>query len=147
MMAFEERAALEDEARVFGAVITGTGPDAYVASQYARAHQHLPLQPVTAFDDILLAFAARGSWSLRAADGYARFFAPTSALRRKLAVLVAILESAAPSDQAFMSSEETPAAVMAQLLVTGVGFALLLGVGVVALAPLHLASRWQDDDA
>jgi hypothetical protein len=95
---------------------------------------------------VLLDLASHGPWALRAADGYARFFAPASALRRKLAVLVAILESTAPSDGAFMASDEPPAGVIVQLLVTGVGFVLLLGVGIMALAPQHLAARGPGDD-
>ena len=135
------RPALEDEAHAFSLALIGAAPDAYVAAQYARAHQNLPLQPATPFDRVLLALAARGPWALRAADGYARIFAPTSALRRKLCVLVAILESASPSDAAFASAETPRAAVVVQLLLTGVGFALLLGAGVIVLAPIHLASR------
>jgi hypothetical protein len=141
-----ERAALEDEAREYGAALLAAPPDAYVAAQYARAHQHLPLQPATPFDHVLLELASRGPWALRAADGYSRFFAPASVLRRKLAVLVAILESAAPSDGAFAASAEPPVGVIVQLLVTGVGFALLLGVGILALAPQHLAARAPRDD-
>lgn len=133
--------ALEDEARAFGRALLGAPPGGYVAAQYARAHGHLRLEPATPFDRVLLAFAARGSWVLRAADGYARIFAPTSALRRKLTVLVAILESAAPSDTAFAAVERTPAAVAGRLLVTGLGFAVLLGAGVIVLAPIHLVSR------
>lgn len=138
---------LEDEAHAFSLALIGAAPDAYVAAQYARAHQHLPLQPGTPFDRVLLALAARGPWALRAADGYARIFAPTSALRRKLSVLVAILEAASPSDAAFASAEKPRAAVLVQLLLTGVGFALLLGVGVIVLAPIHLASRLKGGSA
>ena len=142
-----ERAALEDEAHEFALALLGGDADSYVAVQYARAHLHLPLHPVSAFDRVLLAFASQGPWALRAADAYARFFAPASSLRRKLAVLVAILESAAPSDAEFAASDEPPVGVIVQLLLAGVGFALLLGVGILALAPLHLAARWQGDDA
>ena len=135
--------ALEEEARTFGRALLGAPPGAYVAGQYARAHGHLPLAPGTLFDRVLLAFAARGSWVLRAADGYARIFAPTSALRRKLTVLVAILESTAPSDAAFAAVERAPAAVVVRLLSAGLGFALLLGAGVIVLAPIHLVSRFR----
>jgi hypothetical protein len=138
---------LEDEAHAFSLALISAAPDAYVAAQYARAHQHLPLQPGTPFDRVLLALAARGPWAFRAADGYARIFAPTSALRRKLSVLVAILEAASPSDAAFASAEKPRAAVIVQLLLTGVGFALLLGVGVIVLAPIHLASRLKGGSA
>lgn len=132
---------LEAEATAFGLTLLGSEPGAYVAAQYARAHQYLPLQPVTAFDRALLTRAARGPWALRAADGYARIFAPTSTLRRKLTVLVAILESASPTDAAFAATEETPGSVLVQLMVTGVGFVLLLGGGIIVLAPIHLVSR------
>ena len=142
-----EREALLDEAGSFGAALLGAAPDGYVAAQYARAHQHLPLHPATPFDHVLLSLADRGPWALRAADGYARFFAPTSALRRKLTVLVAILESASPSDASFASCEEPPVSVLVQLVLAGAGFALLLGVGVIVLAPLQLASRLRSDDA
>jgi len=142
-----ERAALEDEAQAFTLGLLGAAPDGYVTDRYARAHQHLPLQPTGAFDALLVGFAHHGTWALRAADGYARFFAPASSLRRKLAVLVAILESAAPSDSAFASSDEPPLGVIVHLLITGGGFALLLGVGIMALAPLQLTARWWGDDA
>lgn len=132
---------LEAEAQSFGRTLLGIAPGGYVAAQYAKAHRHLPLQPDTAFDRVLMTVAARGPWALRAADGYARIFAPGSALRRKLSVLVAILESTSPSDAAFASAEKHPAAVLGQLLLAGAGFALVLGLGVIVLAPIHLASR------
>lgn len=145
-MGDDDRALLEDEGRAFAEALTGRAPDDDVVVQYARAHQHLALQASVPFDHVLLDFACQGPWALRAADGYARFFASRSALRRKLAVLVAILESSAPSDEFFASREATLAGVLVQLLLAGSGFALLFGVGILALAPQQLAARWWGGD-
>ncbi len=145
-MADDVERVLEGEAQAFGRALLGPTPGPYIVAQYARAHRHLPLQPATFFDRALLAMAARGPRALRAADSYARFFAPTSVLRRKLTVLVAILESASPSEASFAAAEKRPGVVLGHLLLTGLGFALLLGAGVIVLAPLHLASRLKGND-
>ena len=93
----EER--VEDrECVVFTGHLLGVAPDAYVKRKYAEAHDVLGgLAPTDPFDAFLLRFASKHRVCTRLADAYARVFRPGSALRRKLIVLLAILETSPPS--------------------------------------------------
>jgi hypothetical protein len=133
--------ALAAEARVLARVLTGSGPSDYVIAQYVRAHQHLPLAPETPFDRTLVAFATGGTWAARAADAYARFTAPGSVLRRKVSVMIAILESTAPSDRAFAPADAPLATALARLVGTGLVFAVFLLAGILLVGPRHALVR------
>lgn len=132
--------SLEREADVFARALTGSVASAYARAQYRRAHEHLPLQPRVPLDRILVGAAVLGAPVARIADAYARIFAPSSLLRRKLGVMTAILESSAGSDAAFAAAESGVAGVAARLALTGVVFALCLLAGVVLFGPAHLVS-------
>ena len=138
-------AALAREARVFARALTGETPTAYAAAQYARAHEHLALHPAGAFDRRLAAFAAAAPWAARAADAYARWFAPRAALRRKLVVLAAILESSPPHDAAFDPVTGSAAGIILRLALAGAGFVLALLVGLLVLTPVRLVSALGGD--
>jgi hypothetical protein len=135
-----DRAAREREARTFTAALVGQVPSTYVIAQYAKAHDHLPLAPGGAFDRRMMAFAALGPWAARAADAYARTFAKSAVLRRKLVVLTAILESSAPHDAAYAPVEASPAGIVARLALVGIAFLLALLAGILVLAPLRLVT-------
>lgn len=88
-------AALEAECRRFTRYLLDEAPSPYVLACYQRAHRVSPdFTPHGAFDRAALRLAATAPGL---ADAHARLFAPTSALRRKLVLLLAILEASAPS--------------------------------------------------
>ena len=87
---------LEREGRRFARYLVGGEPDARVLEGWRRAHAQGAVTPpdgVTAFDRILVA-AGRGVHPVaRAADVHARFFRPGGLLRRKLVLMLALLET------------------------------------------------------
>ena len=133
--------ALEREARVFTRALIGQVPTRYVIERYAAAHVALPLVPAAGFEKRLVALAATGPFCARLADAYARRFVTRATLRAKLATLLAILESAAPSDAAFAPVAASAAGVVLRLGVAGAAAALLSVLGLVIVGPVHLASR------
>lgn len=135
-----DRAVLEREARMFTAALIGQDPSPYAIAQYVHAHDHLALAPADAFDRRILAFATSGPWAVRAADAYARTFAQGAALRRKLVVLTAILESSAPHDAAYAPVAASSAGIVGRLALVGAGFMLALLAGTLVLAPLRLVT-------
>ena len=88
---------LAAEARVFGRLLTaGDAPPAAVAA-YVTAHDQEVFRRGTPFQMKLARAAARGVFSARMADGYARLFDPYGPLRRKLVLMLAILECTPPT--------------------------------------------------
>ena len=131
---------LAREARIFTAALIGGDATPYVVRQYARGHVSLPLAPIQGFDATLIAVARAGPALTRMADAYARLFVRRSILRRKLTLLLAILESAAPSEAQFAPLPASAAGTLARLALSGIAAATFALAGVAILGPLHLAS-------
>jgi nucleoside-diphosphate-sugar epimerase len=88
---------LAGECRVFARYLLGCDADAYVIDQYAAANASLGgLSPASRFDSALLGFARMSPLFARLADSYASLFCRTAALRKRLVLLLAILETRAP---------------------------------------------------
>jgi len=122
--------SLEREADVFARLLTGRPPSPYAVRKYIAAHEHLPLQAQDPFDRMLVSMASRGRLLARPADAYARFFARDSALRRKLSLMTAILESSPGGDTAYAPVAASPMAVVVRMAGIGLVFALVLAMGV-----------------
>jgi hypothetical protein len=130
-----------EEARVFCRYLIGLDPNEYVMQCYVRA---LPSTAAhfgsrSLIDRSLLGLARLGPLPARIADAYARLFRPTAPLRRRLILLLAILENSPPTAAPLSSGREGPVPVMA----LEAGLALLgglacLAAGIVLLGPLHL---------
>jgi NADH dehydrogenase len=86
---------LGDEAAVFCHYLIGREPSEYIRTKYVEAHTAGPNGPVLrrSFDDRLIAFARGGPGRTRFADAYAAVFSRHGTFRRKLVLLLAILES------------------------------------------------------
>ena len=82
----------DSECRVFCRYLIGSDPTEYVIDTYCGAKE-LKTASSGASDVALLEVARRGPWLARAADAYASVFARRSTLRRRLILLMAILES------------------------------------------------------
>ena len=85
------------ECRIFTRYLIDREPDTFVSSRYAaafkKAQQSLAAQ--SGFDRLLLSLARIHPLLTRAVDVYSRFFTPASAVRRRLVMLLAIIESSA----------------------------------------------------
>lgn len=137
-----EDSLLESECRVFTRFLIGVAPEAYVIEKYVEAHGKVAaLTGGDAFERRMVRIAARGPVLAKAVDAYARLAAPRSLLRNKLVLLLAILESCAPSYRLLEAVDG--AAVPVQFLrLAGRGLlgAVSILLGAALVVPLRLAS-------
>lgn len=135
----ESRAALERECRTFTRYLVGRDPSPYVVEKYCEAHATLPAFRGGLFDEQLTRVARWRPLAAFAADAYARFFAPRGALRKKLVLALAILETSPPF---FREFERPPGGGRAgQALRLGTRllvFVATLFVATIVFLPVHL---------
>ncbi len=141
---------LAAECSVFTRYLVGREADAYVQKAYLRAHARdarLALaHGARRRDVLLLELARRGARRARAADAYARVFAPTSRVRKKLVLLLAILETRSPFDEALDRPLLRPVApFLARFVLETAGFVARVAL-VAAWLPFGRA-RAPDDGA
>lgn len=132
---------VERECQVFTRHLIGRAPEPYVVEKYAEAHRL-----VASYSDgdrfgLALTRVARINPTLaRSADAYARLFAPGSLLRKKLVLLLAILETCAPS---YRLLDEVDLVSRPRLILRtagrGASSLLALTAGLLLLLPLQLA--------
>jgi nucleoside-diphosphate-sugar epimerase len=135
-----EDSQLRRECRVFSFYLSGHEPTEYIAVKYVDAHQKVAaLAPGGKFERLLLKVATVHPIFTRIADSYARLLAPTSALRKKLVLLLALLESSAASERFLDRVDSGNVAVLSfKLLGHGVRFLISLAAAVVILFPCRL---------
>ncbi|MBV8841602.1 MAG: hypothetical protein JO307_02220 [Bryobacterales bacterium] len=89
---------LERECRVFARYLSGVDPSSYLVQKYGDFHEQLGASAGSdRFDEFLVRVASRGVFWTTLADGYSRLFRKSGALRKKLIVVLALLECAPPS--------------------------------------------------
>jgi hypothetical protein len=136
-----ESNALSREAQVFARYLIGRPPDGYVIEKYLEGHRVAPDYAAgSRFDRLLVKIAASGTIRASLADSYACLLARRSMLRRKLILMLAILESCAPA-RGFLDAIEpvSRSLVALQLAGRGILFLIRLGAAAVVLLPLQLA--------
>jgi nucleoside-diphosphate-sugar epimerase len=133
---------LAREARVFARHLLGADATDYVVAQYQSAHDSRPeLAAADPFDRATVALGRRHWIVARLVDAGAAVLRPRGILRRKMVLLVAILESAPPFHTTIDSGLGNSRAVaVARMFWTGTVAAALVLVGVLVLAPVLLIS-------
>jgi hypothetical protein len=129
-------AQLDRESEVFARYLTGKGAGDYVRRKYREAHERGALGPSSASDRALVDVARRGTWWARLADAHARLFAPGGLLRRKLVLVLALLECREPA------RVDTPVArslagFCLRAAWFGTSFALLAALSALLFVPLR----------
>ena len=137
--------ALDRECSVFCRYLIGQEPNEYVKRKYRDAHRSLSWARVDQANpsDIFLLHVARiRPWSSKVIDAYARVFRPASLVRKKLILLLAILESCAPSHLYLdaVDASSIPAFVLKSLPRCAT-FVLAFSLAVFLIFPLELAAR------
>jgi hypothetical protein len=140
----KENSALDRECAVFCRYLIGQEPNEYVKAKYRAAHQSGFLKgdrPCPA-DSFLVKFASINSSSTKIIDAHTRVFRPFSTIRKKLVLLLAILESCAPT-HAYVDSVDSGSIPLLffRLVYRGLTFILLVLVGVVVILPIELVLR------
>jgi len=131
---------MESECQVFTRYLLGCSPQSYVVKKYTDAHRVAAVFSKGSRFDELLVRAARVHPALtRLADSHARMFAPTGLLRKKLVLLLAILETSAPSCHLIDAVDGGgKVALLARLFVKGIAFAFSVIAGAILFLPLQI---------
>lgn len=143
-VAIDSAASIAAECRVFAHLLADTDASPYVQHAYAKLLATSDVSPLVRerlIERALLAVARQGTLAARVADGYARFFLPRSLLRRRLVLMLAILENSPGSERLLNSGDEgSMVGVGVRLMLTGIASVFCSIVGVVIFGPVHLAS-------
>lgn len=137
-----EKIVLERECRVFTRFLTRQAPTPYVRRKYVEAHEALVIIAGDPMDRVLVRAAAWSPVMARLTDAYARLVVPRSTLRRKLIVLLAILEVSPPFHRTVdVVRARSSVLALIGLAVSGVIGVLAAFAGVLVFAPVHVAVR------
>jgi hypothetical protein len=125
---------LEQECRTYARYLTGRSPEPYVVAKYLECHAvcGARVAPADSFDRWLTEASARGPFRARLADTYASRFLKQAAVRRKLVLMLALLEC---SPRSFASLDAAGGGGLPGTFVS-LAFGAALYAGVLALAVL-----------
>ncbi len=132
---------LDRECDVFCRYLSGEKASDYVRERYRAVHQRGSVEPAggaSAFDRALVAIARGGPFVARCADSHARVFATGGLLRRKLVLLLALLEVREP-ERVDTVTHRSRAAFLAHAVLLAAGFGLMLLISTAALLPVRFA--------
>jgi len=136
--------ALDRECAVFCRYLIGQEPNEYVKKKYRAAHKTGFLRGERTYptDSFLVKAAGIGPWSTKIIDAYTRLFRPFSTVRRKLVLLLAILESCAPT-HTYLDSVDSNSIpfLFVRFIQRCLTFALIVIVSIVVILPVELMLR------
>ena len=134
---------LDDECVAFSHYLVRQRPGDYVLGKYREAHATGDLfrgRASSYFDQFLLRAAMRHPLAARLIDSYTAVFFKRSTVRTKWVLLLAILESCAPTYRYFDAPDSSGRWSLALgMLGQGAVFSLTLGLSVLLFLPLQLA--------
>lgn len=131
---------LHRECRVFTRYLIQAEATECIAARYAAAHAvREEVQTPGRFDRMLVTAASRHPWATRLADSYSALLRPHGTLRQKLVLLLALLESTAPTAAA-IDAADGPAKTIVSGAVRGVLFPVWLLAGVIVFTPLRIVA-------
>ena len=134
--------ALERECERFVLYLTGLKPDKYIKKKYIEGHIAVDfVNNRTAFNTLLVKMAMCSTLFTKIADVYTCIFFKNSVFRRKLVLLLAILESC-PNSCALIDSvsEISRPSVYANLVVKTFLFFVFLLISIILFGPIHAVS-------
>lgn len=140
---------LTRECEVFCRYLIDQGPSAYILKKYRAAHSGGRLQETEVgnrFEELLARAASLSPLAARTVDSYAVLFRPHALIRKKLVLLLAILESSAPTHERLEIIDRSPKSVLLlRIVCRGLLFALLALTGAALFFPLQaaLALGWK----
>lgn len=143
-MSNEETAArlLDLECNTLTHYLIQRAPTPYILAKYREAHQVSPKLArlgTMPFDRFLVELTHKNIALTKLVDSYTAVFYRNAAVRKKMVLLLAILESCAPTYAIFDQPDANGrAAFLFCFVQQGIVFALSLMVAVILLLPLHL---------
>lgn len=134
---------LTRECEVLCRYLIDQGPSDYVLRKYREAHSGGHLKATKArdrFEDLLVKVASLSPLTARMVDSYTVLFRPRALIRKKLVLLLAILESSAPAHERLEIADRSPKSVLLlRIVCRGLLFALLALTGAALLFPVQAA--------
>lgn len=134
--------ALDREGRVFSRYLLGAVADDAILDTYAAAVESGsagPLPEPAAFERLLTRIARISPLTTRTVDVYARHFCPAAPVRKRLILMLAILESHA-RPYAVLDTVDGGGRALVYLRIGGaaIGSLVLLALATVFLSPMRL---------
>jgi len=133
---------LSRECEVFTSYLIKLVPNSYVIDKYRDAHlvTDLRLQhSERGFDKLLVSMASIHPFLTRMVDSYARIVCPATLARKKLILLMAILETCAPTHEKFDLWRQTRKGIAyMRIFENGATFLSNVALSILLLGPLHL---------
>ena len=135
---------LDRECRTFGLYLIGRTPDAYVIAKYRKCHGEggRIAESAGRFDRFLESVAARGPFWARLADTYASRFRKYGPLRKKMVLMLALLECS-PGSFAYLDGVDAGGlwGTVVSLTWQALRFASCLLLAILLFLPVQLALR------
>ena len=133
---------LSRECAVFCRYLIGKRPNEYILRKYEDGHRVGRMARVAGsdpFDAFLIRMARMSPLTAKLVDGYTRVFYKSSSVRKKLVLLLAILESCSPTHHYLDSVESNPKPLLIlRLLQRILLFPLVLVLGTIIIVPVHV---------
>lgn len=134
--------ALDHECALFTRYVINQIPSDYVVLKYRQAHavaDFVCTAKTSHWDRFLLRLCTRHPVATRFVDTYTSFFSRNAMVRKKWILLLAILESCAPTHNCFdLADDSSNRRVFIGLLANGVLFLLTLCFSSLLLMPIQL---------
>jgi len=132
-------AELDAECSLLCRHLIGQEPGDYLREKYRAAHRPGAFGPARGGPDPLLAAARRGPLFTRLVDAWSALLDRGGTFRRKLVLLVALLESTGETAARVDTPDRgSPAGFFAGMALRGLGFAVTFAVALVAVPVLRL---------
>ncbi|MCI0732985.1 MAG: NAD(P)H-binding protein [Methylococcaceae bacterium] len=134
---------LAAECSVYTRYLAGQEPDAYIQRKYAEAFEPgrpLAIRARSRFESMIEKLSAKNPIYTRAVDGYCKFFFREAMVRKKVVLLLAILECRAETAGKIDHADQLAAPLMLVTFLTQITRSiLLLIVATLLLSPVRLA--------
>lgn len=131
---------LDRECEVFCRYLAGVAADDYLRMRYRATHERGAVERAggaCAYDRALVVLARTAPLAARFVDAHARIFAGGGLLRRKLVLVLALLELRAPERVDSVTSG-SPIGFFVRAAFLAAGFALMLVLSTLVLLPVRL---------
>lgn len=132
--------SFERECRAYARYLIGREPSPYVVAKYGEFHDQCAAKvaPADRFDRFLSDLSSRGPFWTRLADVYAGRFARQAAVRKKLVLMLALLESS-PGSFEYLDGVDGGGAlrVWLRLATRAAQYSASLALALVLLLPVN----------
>jgi hypothetical protein len=133
---------LEQECLVFCRYLSGVSPDNFTLKKYHDAHTinaEVYYNQKTFFEKLLITLARIHPLFTQIVDTYAVFLFKNAIIRKKLVLLLAILESCPPNKYNLDNTDQRAKFILFLIMVCKLlTFTLILCFAIVVLLPLHI---------